>query len=402
MLKTDPIDDLSLDYLQQLRLLWVAAQAIGSWGVASLMALPFATIPVAAVLGTQLVVTYVSRLCNQRVCVGSQGVFAILVFDVVALTALLAVTGGANNPLVWLYVVPLTAATVILPSRWAWLLIAVAVTGNGMLIALPVNQAGGDLLQQHVIGMWLMLWLVAALITRFVAPMGRALREARLRRARERYLVALATRASTAVHEIATPLGTLTLLADELANDPSADRQTITDEMRQEIERCRTALDRTLASAGVAQGHDKYSWTARAFLEQAIGEWRGSRTRRPIALDWPAAEGPLLAADDVLIQALNNLLDNADRAAPGTVTLAADWDTSTLRITVADRGPGRRALPTSIEASDGAASQDDPDGLGLGLLLSHSIVEQLGGCIITEDRPDGGLKTHVELPVSVS
>ncbi|MCK6371234.1 MAG: hypothetical protein L6Q83_07895, partial [Gammaproteobacteria bacterium] len=78
----------------------------------------------------------------------------------------------------------------------------------------------------HVIGMWLGFVLSAVLIAQFVVSMGQTLRdqerslaEARERALRDERVVALATLAAGAAHELSTPLGTMALVTAELAEE---------------------------------------------------------------------------------------------------------------------------------------------------------------------------------------
>ena len=78
----------------------------------------------------------------------------------------------------------------------------------------------------------------------------------------------------------------------------------------------------------------------------------------------------------------------------------SEWIDGTIRIELAvcDNGPG---LP--------AATVDDlfepffttkPEGLGLGLSLSRSIVEAHGGQLVAEPNPDRGMTFRFTLPIS--
>lgn len=97
-----------------------------------------------------------------------------------------------------------------------------------------------------------------------------------------------------------------------------------------------------------------------------------------------------------LQQVLINLLVNAIQAMPegGTLTLGSeDWDEADmpigLRISVADTGPG---IPANLQARlfEPFYTAHKPDGHGLGLWISRSLVERYDGRITVASEPGQG------------
>jgi len=335
------------------------------------------------------------------------GAFGQLSFDVAALGGLLFLTGGAANPLVILFVVPLTVGATLLPPWQSWLLAGLTATVNGVLLAWhqPLNMAGvaAKPFDLHVLGMWLALILAAALIARYVGRMGRALQlreralaEAEARNHRDRHALALGTLATTTVHEMATPLGTISLLADELTEAEPEERTVLVDELRDEIGRCRATLDAMLGAGGEVAMEGGRAMPAGELIADVVNEWRRTRPDRQLTASWSPGPEPRVLADRTLVHALHNILDNADDASPGNADLTARWDSNTIIVEVRDRGAGM---------SDGRRSAagrrpltGETGGLGLGLFLSHTIVERLGGRIELAERADGGTCTRIHLP----
>ena len=97
--------------------------------------------------------------------------------------------------------------------------------------------------------------------------------------------------------------------------------------------------------------------------------------------------------------AVANLLDNAAEAAPGeivevTVERSGEWG----RVTVADRGPG---LPEEVRRKLFSPHvTTKTDGSGMGLFLAYQLVVVLhGGRLEVEDRPTGGTRVRLDLPL---
>jgi two-component system, OmpR family, sensor histidine kinase MtrB len=116
---------------------------------------------------------------------------------------------------------------------------------------------------------------------------------------------------------------------------------------------------------------------------------------------------PLIVGTDPrrLERILGNLLDNTREHAPrAAVEVAVEASDAEVSIVVADRGPGIPAdrLPTIFERF----SKGDPSrhggssGLGLAIAAEHAAL--LGAHLAATNRPDGGLRMEIRLPVTGS
>ena len=105
-------------------------------------------------------------------------------------------------------------------------------------------------------------------------------------------------------------------------------------------------------------------------------------------------------------QILNNLIVNAveavEHAAPGRVTVATKLETAGgadyATITVSDNGPGFTSEVLGHAFDPYVTSK--PKGTGLGLAIVKKIVEEHGGRVEADNRPEGGARVRVSLPVA--
>ncbi len=105
----------------------------------------------------------------------------------------------------------------------------------------------------------------------------------------------------------------------------------------------------------------------------------------------------------LLRRAVRNLLENARRYGAGRITVQLGQTQGRALIEVADRGPG---IPPELTEHifepfyrlPGASERDG--GVGLGLALVKSIAIRHGGRAYCENRPDGGARFVIELPLS--
>jgi two-component system phosphate regulon sensor histidine kinase PhoR len=126
--------------------------------------------------------------------------------------------------------------------------------------------------------------------------------------------------------------------------------------------------------------------------------------RESMALDVDVAPEVGAASGDAdrIQQVLVNLLDNAVKYGDSPVTVRAEPVDGSVRISVADAGPGitvadqqrifekfYRADPQLIRA---------PGGTGLGLYISRELVERMGGRLEVRSEPGAGATFVVELP----
>ena len=116
-----------------------------------------------------------------------------------------------------------------------------------------------------------------------------------------------------------------------------------------------------------------------------------------------AQSRPVVLADRLLVeQVMLNLLKNAADAlagrSPALLAVTTQTGPDFAEIIVADNGPG---LPEAVRANlFQPFFTTKSDGVGLGLSLSRSIAEALGGRLWAEDCPGGGARFRLTLPLA--
>ncbi|OZA92834.1 MAG: two-component sensor histidine kinase [Erythrobacter sp. 34-65-8] len=108
------------------------------------------------------------------------------------------------------------------------------------------------------------------------------------------------------------------------------------------------------------------------------------------------------AQDSWLRRALRNLVANAVRyGGAARVSVVSDGSHAVLRVD--DDGPGIPAdrIPAMLEPfARGEVSRNrQTGGTGLGLAIARAIAEQHGGELALSNRPDGGLRAEIRLPL---
>ena len=337
---------------------------------------------------------------------GNPEIFFQLLIDVSALTVLFYFSGGATNPFISMYLLPLAIGAVLLTQAWIWLLAAASVSAYSCLMWLypSLHIHNGDrAFNLHVFGMWISFVLSAALIAFFVVKMRAALRQRdqQLARAQEQAikdekLASLGALAASTAHEMGTPLGTMQLMIADLEENKIS-REEI-DILLEQVSRCKEALAEMSTSAGGLHVEGDGMTDFDDFITGLLAGWRQSNPG--VALDSEiqgnAGAGGVFAAKTVS-RALVNLLDNAAEASPESVRVSAGWQRDEARIIIANCG--KDLDPAIIDDIGSKPFSTKPDGIGIGAFLAHEIIQRLGGTVKLINRPGGRLHTVITLPL---
>ena len=408
----------SLSFLRvlcNLRWLAVLGQALTVALVVGLLHIPLPLLPLSAGIAVlALFNTYVTARAYGASAdtAADVEVFLHMVVDIAILTWMISLSGGMENPFASLFLIPIATAILALPSRLMGL--TAALSGLGYFISTlfgrelpPVAGFLGGPFGLHKIGM-LATFVVSTVVilfffTRMTAAWRRSEREvAQLREqfTRNEGILALATHAASVAHELNTPLGTLTLMVDDLVNEAS------TPAAREEFTTMRTLLDicgdrvRALARPASADGLDGLA--ERVNLDHVIQQWQ--LVRPTIEL---FRSGSIVGFEQVdpavghLLQALlNNAADAGEQAGIARVDLHLSSDERGLRGEIRDYGVGfdqaRPPLPSALFRTS------KPGGMGIGLALSHATVERLGGELSMQGTDGRGIRVEFSLPAETA
>ncbi len=288
--------------------------------------------------------------------VGNTELFLSLLIDVATLTMLLALSGGATNPFVFLYLLQVILGAVLLEVWSTWVILITTTLCFGWLawyghpLPMPLDHSEG-LFSLYIEGMMICFVLNGGLLVIFINRITRNRRqrdehlaELRQRAAEEEHIVRMGLLASGAAHELGTPLATLSvILGDWKHMEPfktDGDMAQEIAEMQTQVLRCKSIVSGILLSAGEARGESSEETTVREFLDDLVDEWRETRPVKDFAYRNDFGEDLSIVSDSALRQSIHNVLDNALEASPHWVRLAVHREEETLLVSVTDRGPG--------------------------------------------------------------
>lgn len=394
--------------LTLIRMLVLAAQ-VGAVGLAyksDLLPLPWQALSITLGVSLLLCLSTALRLRGPWPVTELEYVFH-LSCDLVVHSVLLYFSGGSTNPFVSYYLVPLTIAAATLPWLFTILLSGLALAGYTVLLVWshPLEVPPGLRESLLIYGMWLSFALAAVLITFFVARMAEELRHQEEQRAvrreeglRDQQLLAVATQAAGAAHELSTPLGTMSVLLKELRQEyPDAALQEDLALLQEQVKQCKTTLQCLVRSAEADRRQAVMEQSCVEWMEAALQRWhlmRPEASYRYECLGRGAAPRLMVPAD--LTQALLNLLNNAADACSDDLNIRLDWDYQWIRFTIQDHGAG---VPLAVAEQLGRPFfTTKGKGFGLGLFLSQASVSRAGGTVKLYNHEEGGTLTELKLP----
>ena len=212
-------------------------------------------------------------------------------------------------------------------------------------------------------------------------------------------LSAMGEMAATLAHELSQPL-------TAVSNYIEATARLIRDLPDGQVARAREALDAAEAAAERSREilHRVRTFVAKrpirfavhdihTIISDALTLVRPHALREGVAIETPDGSGPLwVEADSVQIQqVLINLVRNSIEALAGTrtprVILIVRSNRESVMVNVEDNGPG---FAQSAEPMFMPFESNKPDGLGLGLSISRTIIEAHGGRIEAQKSQTGG------------
>lgn len=379
--------------------------------VPTLLDIPLPNLPMLAVVVTQAIANgLAARRAARSTNLADGELLVQLMTDVVALSVLMFLSGGAANPLISLLLPPVAIAALALPPRPVAVVAALAVGAYSllMMVYLPLPIADPERAARlHLAGMWFTFVVSAAMMAWFVVRMTASIRQrdAELAAVREQALrdervIAMGALAAGAAHELSTPLATMAVIAGELDHDPSLGEAARADiaVLRRQVAACKDIISGLAERAGAGRFDSVQAVQADLWLEAVYERWR---SLRPQASAWLAIEGqppaPTLAAEATLEQGLINLFNNAANAG-SEVEVREDWDAKWLTIEVRDDGAG---FPAEVLAQAGRVPfPAHAGGSGIGLFLAHVAIERLGGSLTLSNGAGGvGGIASVRLPL---
>lgn len=213
-------------------------------------------------------------------------------------------------------------------------------------------------------------------------------------------------------HELRSPLAALNLAIHQLSTEAAGPLTQKQGEMVQKaqnsIERLGNLVNNLLDFSRLQPGVSKPKLNRSdmgPILQEVVKNFAPRSAARGLAFtsDFPSETLPVFIDPHLIAKVLSHLLENALRHASSLVELRAIQDKGGIQVTVANDGPPipsweQSRLFTSFEQIDRPAGGPGYQGVGLGLAIARSIIDQHGGKIWVESVPGQKVRFHFYLP----
>lgn len=354
--------------------------------------------------------------------------WAIMLFDLLALTAQLYFTGGITNPFSMFFFVNLVLAAMVLPAAWVWSLNVVSIGCVAFLVVWyqplqlfgPVTWetlAGPNSSDVLKLGALIAYATCATVIVSFTNRISDQLRRQELStrrltelRNRNERLDSLGTLAAGAAHELSTPLSSIAIIIKEVEHD-LANRnlpdQTFEDirTIRSQLDRCRGILDRMSVNAGDAINDSIVDTTVERLIEETVKPSLLTMTNFDpdslVVTFQESSEGlkiktPLNGLAQAFRAILQNAIDASDKGA--AVECVVSLRPGGYAVSISDRGDGMDAATLRRIGEPFFTTKETGKGTGLGIFLARNVIERLGGTLNFESRVGTGTTATINLP----
>lgn len=405
VVSADPDRDegaLWLTWLVRLRWVAILTQAVTLAFTFTVLWTPWLILPLGAVMVLLAVanIEAMAALAQNRE-ISQTRLVVQLASEIVALTIILILCGGLENPFVVLYLVHVCMGAVMLTWGKAALITGLVLLSYAalQLVSVPI------FLDRHSIDAGLLLNLgqslgfviTAVSAAGFTVGVARTLRghkvallEARDRTAKVDRLRTVGTLAAGAAHELNTPLFTMGLRLRRIRRrheelpDTSQDVHAI----QGQLDRCKEIVEQLLVGAGDPSASGIERRPLAELTEQAATLWsKGADVGVTVTDD---SLGAVVEVPPVPFrQALINLLENAREAQaengatqPISITVGTDGQIGLVR--VRDHGCG---LPEHHDRVGDPFFTTKSTGTGLGVYVARAVADGAGGGLRYKERP---------------
>ena len=312
-------------------------------------------------------------------------------YDLVQLVILLFMTGGLSNPFSILIIVPTTISVTYLSRGSSQFIVACSIIFSTVIafyhmpLPTPQNQTL-DFPKYYEIGMWLSLGIGIIFLGNYAYQLGRdnrirseALNKLEQELTNEKVVNSVGGIAAAAVHELATPLATISLVSKELQKQISKNNLA-KDDINLLIEqsaRCSSILK------DIAEKKQEDQFIAKVSPKELVNEIVFSvdnKFNKEInIINKSLNERIKMNKKTEISYAIRNFIENAIKFSKSQIEIEIDQNKKNTNITISDDGQGFQEdviLNLGQPYLKSEKVNKNKKGMGLGVFISKNLLER--------------------------
>ena len=333
-----------------------------------------------------------------------------LLFDLFQLISLLYLTGGLTNPFCILILVPIVISSTYLDlNRTIFICLASIISLSILLFFyVPIssdliNFNSSSFSEVEIFSIWGALIITLIFISAYCfrtasesRKAGEALRETQMALSNEEKVSALMSLTAAAVHELGTPLSTISVVSKELVGNLNKNDSNYEDLLliQTQVKRCAEILKR-LRTSNFVTGSDEFlnEFTFTSLINEVLEDYSNEKIEVSINADDIFAEKNItFSRVPEIIQSLSNIVDNAFKYAENKIIINLKYAEKYIIVEIIDDGKGFSPEIYSLLGEPYVRRSIDKEdkGLGLGLFISKNLIGKTYGDIeFLNQRPNG-------------
>lgn len=312
-------------------------------------------------------------------------------YDLIQLILLLFMTGGLSNPFSILIIVPTTISVTYLSRGSSQFIMTCSIIFSTVIafyhlpLPYPVNESL-VLPKYYNIGLWLSLGIGIIFLGNYAYQLGRdnrvrttALSRLEEELTKEKVINSVGGMAAAAVHELATPLATISLVSKELQKQLK-DNSNIKEDINlliEQSERCSSILK------DIAQRKQKDEFieniSPKELINEIVFSLNNISNKEINVENLNLNQRMKMTKKTEISYALRNFIENSIKFAKNKINIEIDQSKKKTAITISDDGDGFNKdiianLGQPYLHSDNI--KKNKKGMGLGVFISKSLLER--------------------------
>ena len=336
--------------------------------------------------------------------------FYFLFYDLIQLVLLLSLTGGLTNPFCVLILAPIVIAATYLDLKRTILIVSISAISLTILtffyFPLESDQLGinkNDFTRFGIFSIWAALLIALVFISAYCFKVAdesrkntRALRETQLALSNEEKVSALMSLTAAAVHELGTPLSTISVIAKELMNNTNKEDLNHDDLVliNSQIKRCSDILERLRTDSFSEKSNEFINkLDFKRMINEIIDSYQNEKIEFIVQTEeYFDTNNITILRSPEIIHSISNIVDNAIKHAKKRVIVNLKDSVNDILIEIIDDGEGfsQDIYPLLGEPYVGKSTKNKHKGLGLGLFISKNLLGKNFGDIKFLNLKDQG------------